>query len=111
MPNIRFERMTYRLQGGCSTPELIGQNQQKNDKGGDLKRITLNRTVDLSWMREKDSNLRPLAYEANELPTATIPQYSNIIKVLCQSGRPRTGIFLVPNKVDVHLSPRSDKEL
>ena len=23
MPDIRIERMTYRLQGGCSTPELI----------------------------------------------------------------------------------------
>jgi hypothetical protein len=23
VPDIRIERMTYRLQGGCSTPELI----------------------------------------------------------------------------------------
>jgi hypothetical protein len=27
VPDIRIERMTYRLQGGCSTPELIRRNR------------------------------------------------------------------------------------
>ena len=27
VPNVRFELTTYRLQGGCSTTELIRHNQ------------------------------------------------------------------------------------
>lgn len=34
-----------------------------------------------------------------------------IQRALCQSGRPRTGIFSLPKGVDVHLSPHSDKVL
>ena len=36
VPNVRIERTTYRLQGGCSTTELIGLGSPTWDRTTDL---------------------------------------------------------------------------
>lgn len=51
--------------------------------------------------------------ELNHLPTphsgaALSLSYFPLFNVLCQRDRPRTGIFSLPRRVDVHLSPLSD---
>ena len=72
----------------CGTPAGT-RTQFSSVKGLRLNHFVFGRI----WLRGKDSNLRPLAYEANELPSATTPQY-----LIGARYQIRTGPFCLEGK-------------
>ena len=78
-PDIRFELITFRLQGECSPIELIGHSfdggQSENRTPITWLQTRRNPVILIAhlWLAREGLNLRPIGYEPTALPLSYLP--------------------------------------